>query len=117
MRLQKGKWYVCVRHWGDDGWTKFREGDLLRCDSNDVMVDCYDIGHVFTEDDCPERIFREATEEERNIASATEVDMEDLMKDVGRFEGTDTLSDIYRAGAEAMLHCIRSQMNINGKEE
>ena len=72
---------------------------------------------MFLEDDYPERIFREATEIERNIASATEVNMEEFMKDVSHFENTCTLEDIYRQGAEDMLRHIKAQMSIKGNEE
>lgn len=114
MKLQKGKWYVCIDAWSDDGWSKFVEGDLVRCENDDVMVDCYGTGHVFLEDDEPERIFREATDVERNIASATEVNVDEFMEGISYFEKTDTLADIYRHGAEAMLRHIKAQMSING---
>lgn len=114
MKLQKGKWYVCIDTWSDDGWSKFVEGDLVRCENDDVMVDCYGIGHMFLEDDEPERIFREATDVERNIASATEVNVDEFMEGISYFEKTDTLADIYRHGAEAMLRHIKAQMSING---
>ena len=118
MKLQQGKWYVCIRNWSDDGWTKFAEGDLVRCDNDNVMVDCYGIGQVFLEDDEPERIFREATDMERNIASATEVNINEFLSDrICSFDPEDTLLGIYRRGAEVMLHHIKTRMNIKGMGE
>jgi hypothetical protein len=90
------------------------EGELVRCENDDVMADCYGTEHVLLEDDEPEHIFREATDVERNIASATEVNMDEFMEDVSYFEKTDTLSDIYRHGAAALLRHIKAQMSING---
>ena len=117
MKLQKGKWYVCIRNWGDDGWTKFWEGNLIQCDNDDLMVDCYGHSHLFMEDDMPERIFREATDTERAIAGATEVNMDEFMEDRDCFSPEDTILDIYRHGAEAMLRHIREQLSIKGSEE
>ena len=114
MKLQKGKWYVCIKSWADDGWCKFANGDLLRCENDDIMIDCYGIGHVFLEDDEPELIFREATETERNIASATEVNIDEFMEAISYFAPEDTLLQIYRRGAEAMLRHIKAQMSIKG---
>ena len=108
---------MCIRNWGDDGWTKFYEGTIVQCDKDDIMVDCYDIGHLFVEDDMPERIFREATDLERNIASATEVNIDEFMEDIDRFSPNNTLADIYRRGAEAMLYHIKAQLSIRGLEE
>lgn len=113
MKLQQGKWYVCIRSWSDDGWCKFAEGDLVRCDNDGVVVDCYDIGHMFDEAEAG-FLFREATDTERNIASATEVNVDEFMENIHHFENTDTLESIYRKGAEAMLRHIRTQMSIKG---
>ena len=113
MKLQKGKWYVCIDAWSDDGWNKFMEGDLVQCEKDDVMTDYYGKEHMFKEEDKPERIFREANDVERNIASATEVNMDEFMDGIGYFvDKRDTLADIYRHGAEAMLRHIKSQMSI-----
>lgn len=117
MKLEKGKWYVCIHDWSDDGWTKFYEGTIIQCDKDDIMVDCYDIRHLFVEDDMPERIFREATDLERNIVSATEVNIDELMEDIEPFSPNDTLVDIYRRGAKAMLRHIKAQLSIKGLEE
>ena len=38
MKLQKDKWYVCIKSWSDDGWCKFSEGDLLRCEKDNVIT-------------------------------------------------------------------------------
>jgi len=114
MKLQKGKWYVCVKPWSDDGWTKFAEGDLLLCEKDDELTDCYGVSHLFLEDDEPERLFREATDIERNIASATEVNVDEFVEGVHYFEPQETLADIYRLGAEAMLCHIRARMSIKG---
>ena len=111
MKLQQGKWYVCIRNWSDDGWTKFYDGMLLRCDKDNVMVDVYDIGQEFDEAEAS-ITFREANDTERSIASATEVDMDEFMEDIRHFENTDTLEGIYRRGAEAMLRHIKAQMSI-----
>lgn len=116
MKLQKGKWYVCIRNWGNDGWTKFYDGMLVRCWNDGVMIDCYGYGHVFDEAEAG-ITFREATELERNIASATEVNMNEFMEDVTTFNNTDSLDDIYRMGAEAMLHHICVNLSIKGKED
>ena len=117
MKLEKGKWYVCIRNWGDDGWTKFYEGMLVQCCKDDEMTDVYDIRHLFVEDDMPERIFREATDLERNIVSATEVNIDEFMEDIEPFSPNDTLVDIYRRGANAMLRHIKAQLSIRGLEE
>lgn len=114
MKLQKGKWYVCIDAWSDDGWSKFVEGDLVQCENDDVMVDCYGTGHVLLEDDEPERIFREATDVERNIASATEVNVDEFMEGISYFESETTLKEIYRAGADRMLKLIKAQLSIKG---
>ena len=112
MRLKKDKWYVCIKDWSDDGWCKFREGDLVRCDNDDVMVDCYGTGHIFLEDNEPERTFREATETEYNIAKATEVNINEFIEDVNYFGTEDTLMDIYRRGAKDMLRHIRANLSV-----
>lgn len=115
MKLQQGKWYVCIRNWSDDGWTKFYDGMLVQCEKDGVMIDCYGIGHWFDEAEAG-ITFREATDAERNIASATEVNVDEFMKDIGHFENTNTLNDIYRQGAEAMLRHIRANLSINGTD-
>ena len=112
MKLQQGKWYVCVGDWSDDGWTKFYDGMLVRCDKDNVLVDAWGISHVFLEDDEPERIFREATDTERNIVSATEVNRDEFRMDVSHFEAGSTLKDIYRRGAEDMLQYIKRNMRV-----
>lgn len=114
MKLQKGKWYVCIKSWSDDEWCKFVEGDLLRCEHDDELKDCYGISHLFVEEDLPQIHFREATETERNIANATAIDMDEFMEGVHFFEPTDTLANIYRRGAEEMLRNIVLQLNIKG---
>ena len=38
MKLQKGKWYVCIKNWSDDGWTKFYDGMLVKCYNDDVII-------------------------------------------------------------------------------
>lgn len=114
MQLQKGKWYVCIKSWSDDGWCKFAEGDLLQCEYDNIMRDRYGITHLFVDDEV-EQIFREATESESNIANATIVDMDEFMEDIGRFEPNTTLADIYRYGAERMLKHIREHLTINGE--
>ena len=116
MKLQKGKWYVCIKSWSDDGWTKFWEGSIIQCVKDDELTDCYDISHLFVDDE-PEQIFREATELECNIASATEVDMKEFVKEFGSFESEETLMNIYQKGAEDMLWHIRRILNIHGKED
>ena len=118
MKLQQGKWYVCIRNWSDDGWCKFYDGMLLRCDNDNEVKDVYDICHVFDEAEAG-ITFREATDTERNIASATEVNMDEFMKDRNHVEidPNTTLDGIYRMGAEDMLHHIKSQMSIKGTED
>lgn len=114
MKLQKGKWYVCIDAWSDDGWSKFVDGDLVLCEHDNELADCYGISHVFLEDDEPERNFREATEMERSIASATEVNIDEFMEAISYFAPEDTLLNIYRRGAEAMLRHIKAQLSIKG---
>ena len=113
MKLQKGKWYVCTKAWSDDGWTKFWEGSILLCGKDGELKDCYGITHVF-----PEKIagalFREATTKERNIVSATEVNMDEFMEDIDFFDSGLSIKDIYRKGAEAMLQHIRANLSIKG---
>lgn len=117
MKLQQGKWYVCTRSWSDDGWTKYFEGSLVLCSKDGLMVDVYGIGHVFDEAEAG-IFFREATDTERNIASATEVDMDDFLESViYNFNEEDTLLDIYLRGAENMLMYIRSEMYVNKEED
>lgn len=111
MRLQKGKWYVCIKSWSDDGWTKFAEGDLLQCEHDDQMTDCYGITHLFVADE-PDRTFREASINERNIASATEVNIDEFMESVDYFDTDLSTKDIYRKGAESMLRHIKARMSI-----
>ena len=111
MKLQKGNWYVCIKNWSDDGWTKFYEGMLLLCEYDDELTDCYGITHLFVDDE-PEQIFREATETERNIANATEVNIDEFMESVDYFDSSLSIKDIYRNGAEAMLRHIRANLNI-----
>ena len=77
------------------------------------MIDCYGIKHLFVDYE-PEQLFREATIEERNIVSATEVNMKEFMKDRDYYSSEVTLHDIYRMGAEAMLQHIRANLSIKG---
>lgn len=114
MKLQKGKWYVCIDAWSDDGWTKFADGDLVRCEHDDELTDCYGITHLFLEDDMPQLNFREATETESNIASATDVSIDEFVEGISYFEPETTLKEIYRAGADRMLKLIKAQLSIKG---
>lgn len=113
MKLQKDKWYVCIKSWSDDGWTKFRKGDLLRCEKDGELMDCYNVSHVF-DDEWAGFLFREATDIERNIASATEVNLDEFMEDIMHFNPEDTLIGIYREGAYRMLKHIQANLTING---
>lgn len=117
MKLQQGKWYVCIRNWSDDGWCKFYDGMLLRCNNDNEVKDVYNICHVFDEAEAG-ITFREATDTERNIASATEVNIDEFIKEEQpRFDSSDRLIDIYRCGAIDILRHIKSQMSIKGTED
>ena len=116
MKIQKGKWYVCIEHWSDDGWCKFYKGTLLLCEKDDELKDIYGYSHQFNKDEA-EKIFREATELERSIASGTEVNIDDVIKNISYFEPTQTIIEIYRMGAEKMLKFIRANLHVKGKED
>ena len=50
LEIKEGQWYVCVNDWSDDGWSKFRKGDVVRAVRDNVFKDCYDIEHDFSVD-------------------------------------------------------------------
>jgi hypothetical protein len=110
MKLEKGKWYVCINSWSDDGWCKFNEGDVVQCEHDDEIKDCYGVTHVFKEH--PEHIFREATESESNLANCTNVNIDEFVRDIDSFESQERIIDIYRYGAENMLKYIRSKLTV-----
>ena len=112
MKLQKGKWYVCIKSWSDDGWTKFWEGCLLQCTKDDEMTDCYDVSHLFIDGEA-EEIFREATAIESNIARSTEFDVNDLLEHMSAFDPNTTLIDIYKKGVLDAIERIRKQLSIS----
>jgi hypothetical protein len=67
-------------------------------------------GYAINERD--EFIFPELRE--INIASATEVNIDDFMEGISYFAPEDKLLNIYRRGAEAMLRYIKAQLSIKG---
>ena len=47
LEIKKGEWYVCVNDWSDDGWSKFRKGDVLQAIDDYTFRDGYGIDHRF----------------------------------------------------------------------
>lgn len=50
LEIKKGEWYVCTNDWSDDGWCKFRKGDVVQAVDDYTFLDCYEIPKTFKTD-------------------------------------------------------------------
>lgn len=72
FKIIKGKWYECINDWSDDGWTKFRKGDICQAIRDNVVTDRYGILRDFSVSGVC--YFRELKEEELPKYAKIDVD-------------------------------------------
>ena len=75
FKITKGHWYECINDWSDDGWTKFRKGDICQASHDNRFMDCYGIEKDFSVDGIC--YFRELKEDE--LPKFTKIDIDEFV--------------------------------------